>query len=217
VTLAFYLIAAAMLAAALALLLVPLVRHGRRQGRPRGPFVIAVVVAIALPAASVGIYALVGNPQTLAGVEPAKELTVDQAIAGLRDQVKAHPDDVTAWVMLGQAYAMLKRPADARDAFDGALKADAKNATANCSNPRWPSIHRTSAPCGCWASATSSRSASRRRLLHGKSCNRCWTLTRTWHVPSQNRSNWRTSAQLPHHTDHLRDLNRMMPHRFLRG
>lgn len=129
-TLAFYLIAAAMLAAALALLLVPLVRHGRRQGRPRGPFVIAVVVAIALPAVSVGIYALVGNPQTLAGVEPAKELTVDQAIAGLRDQVKAHPDDVTAWVMLGQAYAMLKRPADARDAFDGALKADAKNATA---------------------------------------------------------------------------------------
>ena len=42
--LAFYLIAAAMIAAALALLLWPLVRHGRRQGRPGGLF--AVVLAV---------------------------------------------------------------------------------------------------------------------------------------------------------------------------
>lgn len=129
-TVAFYLIAAAMLAATLALLLVPLVRQGRRQGRSRGVFALAVVVALAVPLASVGIYVLVGTPKTLAGVEPAKELTIDQALASLQEQLKAHPDDVSSWLMLGQTYTMLKRPTDARDAYDGALKADARNAAA---------------------------------------------------------------------------------------
>jgi len=130
VTLAFYLVAGAMLALALALLLVPLVRQGRRHGRSRAVFGLAVAIAIVVPLASVGIYLLVGTPSTLGGVEPAREMTVGEAIDQLLARVKDHPDDAEAWVLLGKTYAMLKQPADARSAYDHALKADAKNVAA---------------------------------------------------------------------------------------
>jgi len=130
VTLAFYLVAGAMLALALALLLVPLVRQGRRHGRSRAVFGLAVAIAIVVPLASVGTYLLVGTPSTLGGVEPAREMTVGEAIDQLLARVKDHPDDAEAWVLLGKTYAMLKRPADARGAYDHALKADGKNVAA---------------------------------------------------------------------------------------
>jgi cytochrome c-type biogenesis protein CcmH len=130
VTIVFYLVAAAMLAVALALLLVPLVRHGRREGRSRGVFAVAVAIALLVPVASVGTYLLVGQPATLGGVAPAAEMTIDQGIAALRAQVKTHPDDVKAWLLLGQAFTVLKQPADARAAYDGALRAEPRNVEA---------------------------------------------------------------------------------------
>ncbi|APG05363.1 hypothetical protein BJI69_16610 [Luteibacter rhizovicinus DSM 16549] len=129
-TYAFYLAAGAMLALALALLLVPIVRHGRRHGRSRGVFVLLLAIAIVVPLASVGLYALVGTPSTLGGVEPAKEMDVGEAITALRARLKEHPDDAQGWLLLGQTFTMLKQPADARDAFDGALKADPTNGAA---------------------------------------------------------------------------------------
>lgn len=129
-TLAFYLVAGAMLALALALLLVPLVRQGRRHGRSRAVFALIVAIAVLVPLGSAGIYLLVGTPSTLGGVEPPKEMTVGEAIDQLLARVKEHPDDAQAWVLLGKTYAMLKQPADARSAYDHALKADAKNVAA---------------------------------------------------------------------------------------
>lgn len=126
----FYLVVAAMLAVALAVVLIPLVRHGRREGRPRGVFGTAAVVGVLLPVASVALYLLVGTPATVAGVAPAHEMTVDEAMAGLDARVHAHPDDVQAWLMLGQARSMLKQPAPARDAYEAALKADPSNPSA---------------------------------------------------------------------------------------
>lgn len=129
-TVVFYLVAAAMLAATLALLLVPLIRHGRRQGHSRSVFAVAVAIAVLVPLASVGTYLLVGKPATLGGVAPPKEMTIEQGIAALRDQVKVHPDDVSSWLLLAQTYAMLKQPGDARAAYDGALQADPRNTVA---------------------------------------------------------------------------------------
>ena len=129
-TYAFYLAAGVMLALALALLLVPIVRHGRRHGRSRGVFALLVAIAVVVPVASVGLYALVGTPSTLGGVEPAKEMDVGEAITALRARLKEHPDDAQGWLLLGQTFTMLKQPADARDAFDGALKADPTNGAA---------------------------------------------------------------------------------------
>lgn len=129
-TFAFYLAAGAMLVLALALILVPLVRHGRRQGRSRGVFALVVTLAILTPLASAGVYLIVGTPSTLGGVQPPKEMDVDQAIAALQQRLKENPSDAQGWLLLGQTYTMLKQPTEARDAYDGALKADPKNGAA---------------------------------------------------------------------------------------
>ncbi|SEN35972.1 Cytochrome c-type biogenesis protein CcmH/NrfG [Luteibacter sp. UNCMF331Sha3.1] len=120
-TTVFYLAASAMLAFALALLLVPLVRQGRRDGRSRGVFALAVVVALALPTGSAALYMLVGTPATLGGVEAPKPMSLDQGIEALLAHLKASPDDPEGWMLLGQAYAMGKRPAEARDAYGHVL------------------------------------------------------------------------------------------------
>lgn len=123
----FYLAAAAMLALALGLLLVPLVRQGRRDGRPRSVFALVVALAILLPLASASIYALVGTPTTLGGVEPPKALTLDDAIQALVQRLRDRPDDAQGWVLLGQAQAMAKQPAAARDAYGHALDLEPRN------------------------------------------------------------------------------------------
>src|SRR4051812_27179122 len=119
-----------MLLLALALILVPLVRHGRRHGQPRGVFALVVAMAVVTPLASAGLYRLVGTPSTLGGVEPPKEMDVGEAIDALRQRLSLHPEDTQGWVLLGQTLAMLKQPAEARDAFEGALKADPKTGAA---------------------------------------------------------------------------------------
>ncbi|NUO74169.1 MAG: hypothetical protein HOQ10_15840, partial [Frateuria sp.] len=97
--LAFYLIAAVMIAAALALLLWPLVRHGRRQGRSAGIFALALVVAFALPLAAGGLYLLVGTPVALDGVPAAQPaMDIDQAVAELRGHLKQQPGDLQGWI-----------------------------------------------------------------------------------------------------------------------
>ncbi len=129
---AFYAVAVAMIAVALALLLVPLVRHGRRAGRPRGVFILALVVAFVVPLATAGLYKLIGTPATIAGVpKPVDPMQgIAQAITELKARLAAQPNDVEGWLLLGQTYGMLKQPDDARIAYDSALKVDANNGVA---------------------------------------------------------------------------------------
>lgn len=129
--LAFYMIAAAMIAVALALLLLPLIRHGRQQGRPRSIFVLALMVAFALPLAAVGIYRLIGTPTTLDGVQRADAgMSIDQAIGELTAHLGQKPDDLQGWLLLAQTYGAMRRPSDARDAYEQALRLDANNGAA---------------------------------------------------------------------------------------
>jgi cytochrome c-type biogenesis protein CcmH len=131
VKLAFYLIAAVMVAAALALLLWPLVRHGRRQGHSASIFALALVVAFALPLATGGLYLLVGTPVALDGVPAAQpSLDIDQAVAELRDHLRQQPDDLQGWMLLAQTEAAMHQNTRARDAYDQALRIDPHNGTA---------------------------------------------------------------------------------------
>lgn len=128
--LAFYLIAAAMTAAALALLLWPLVRHGRRQGRPGGLFALVLAVAFVVPLAAGGLYLLVGTPVALNGVMTPPSMDIDQAVAELRDHLKQQPDDLRGWMLLAQTEAALHRNAQAREAWGQALRLDPENGAA---------------------------------------------------------------------------------------
>jgi cytochrome c-type biogenesis protein CcmH len=130
VKLAFYLVAAVMIAAALILLLWPLVRHGRRHGRPAGIFALALVVAFALPLGAGGLYLLVGTPVALNGVAAQPAMDIDQAVTELRDHLKQQPDDLQGWLLLAQTEAALHQNAQAREAYGQALRQDPHNGTA---------------------------------------------------------------------------------------
>ncbi|PXV60855.1 cytochrome c-type biogenesis protein CcmH [Dyella jiangningensis] len=129
--LAFYLITASMIVAALLLVLWPLVRHGRQQGRPRGVFALAMLVAFCLPVAAIGLYLAVGTPVALDGVPKADAgMSIDQAVAELKTHLTQKPDDLQGWMLLGQTYSVMHKAADARDAYDHALKLDQDNSVA---------------------------------------------------------------------------------------
>jgi len=133
VKIAFYIIAAVMIAAALAAVLLPLVRHGRRSDRPRSVFALTLAIALALPLAAAALYLHLGTPAALNGVTTQAEqpsLTLPQAISELHAHLAKHPDDVQAWQMLAQTSTMQQDPAAARDAYDHVLKLDANNADA---------------------------------------------------------------------------------------
>ncbi|MHA6203154.1 tetratricopeptide repeat protein [Dyella soli] len=129
--LAFYLIAAVMIAGALVLLLLPLVRHGRRQGRSRSIFMLAMALAFALPLAAVGLYLAIGTPVALDGVQPPnRDMSIDQAVAELKSHLAGKPDDLQGWLLLAQTYSVMRRPAEARDAYDQVLRIDPDNSVA---------------------------------------------------------------------------------------
>ena len=128
----FLIAAAAMVAVALAVLLLPLVRQGRKSGRSRGVFAVALLIALVLPLGTGALYLLVGTPAALNGVtaEAAAPISMQQALAELRTHLQQQPDDLQGWMLLAQTSSMLRQPADARDAFDHALKLAPNNAEA---------------------------------------------------------------------------------------
>jgi cytochrome c-type biogenesis protein CcmH len=132
VKIVFFIIAAAMIAVALAALLVPMVRQGRRSGRPYSAFVLSLVIAFVLPLAAAGLYLLVGTPAALNGItaEPTQPLTMQQAVTELHAHLAEQPNDLQAWMLLAQTSTAMHDPVAARDAYDHALKLDPENGEA---------------------------------------------------------------------------------------
>lgn len=117
----FVALAALMLAVALVCVLIPMLRSARRNGRPRAIFVLALLLAFALPPAAIALYAFYGAPRALVPA-PDAQLDMAAATAQLRAKLLQAPGDVNGWLLLGQAYSAMNRPVDARDAFGRALK-----------------------------------------------------------------------------------------------
>ncbi|HEY8327734.1 MAG TPA: tetratricopeptide repeat protein, partial [Rhodanobacter sp.] len=129
---AFFIAAAAMVAVALAVLLLPLVRQGRKSGRSRGVFAVTLLIALVLPLGTGALYLLVGTPAALNGVPAAAAapISMQQALTELRTHLQQQPDDLQGWMLLAQTSSMLRQPGEARDAFDHALKLAPNNAEA---------------------------------------------------------------------------------------
>jgi cytochrome c-type biogenesis protein CcmH len=95
--------------------------------RSRTTFIAAAVVALILPAASILLYRIVGEPRALdaaamsapaaasAGAEHGQDM--DQAINGLAAKLKQNPDDAEGWALLGRAYLETQHFGEARDAL----------------------------------------------------------------------------------------------------
>ena len=121
-TIRFLVIAAVMVVAALACVLVPLVRSARREGHPRAPFVLALVLALAIPPVVLGAYLTIGTPQALQALPVDSQSTLIEATRQLRESLARKPDDAQGWALLAQAYSALDQPQQALDALNHLLK-----------------------------------------------------------------------------------------------
>ncbi|HEX7815438.1 c-type cytochrome biogenesis protein CcmI/CycH [Dyella sp.] len=126
----FYAAAAAMVVVALALVLVPMIRHARDEGRQRQVFMLALVITLLIPLCTVGLYLTVGTPVALNGVPKQTPINIDQAIAELQQHLKDKPDDVQGWQLLAQTYSQMHKTANARDAYGKVLALDPNNTAA---------------------------------------------------------------------------------------
>ncbi|MGH8111628.1 MAG: tetratricopeptide repeat protein [Rhodanobacteraceae bacterium] len=114
----FLIIAAVMVVVALACMLVPMLRSARREGRPRTPFVIALVLALATPPAVLGMYLLIGTPQALQVAPVPDHADFANATRQLQASLAKKPDDAQGWALLAQAYSALDEPQQALDALN---------------------------------------------------------------------------------------------------
>lgn len=141
----FYIAAAVMIAVALVLLLLPLLRHGRQAGRPRSLFVLMLGIALVVPIGTALLYQQIGTPVTLNGV-PAQTQTVtdvNKALDELRAHLAAQPNDIQGWLLLAQADMEMQQPDQARDAYDKVLKLKPDNTTAMVG---WAQAESTASP-----------------------------------------------------------------------
>lgn len=87
----------------------------------------AIVLALAVPAIAVALYARLGNPMGLDAGDSqtpghATAADVESLVQRLADRMKAQPDDPAGWALLGRAYAGLQRWQPSREAFAEAVR-----------------------------------------------------------------------------------------------
>src|SRR5271165_2168092 len=116
----FIVIAAIMAAIAASAVAFPLVRH--RQSRIPG-----VLAGLLVIGAAAGLYPLWSNwnwhPAAQAQVSP----DVLAMVARLEERMRAQPNDIDGWLMLGRSYLALERFDDAIQAYHQALALNADN------------------------------------------------------------------------------------------
>ena len=125
----FFFAAAAMLVAALALILVPLLRPlpETAGGGKRPPATITgVIAAIVVPFAAVGLYFAItsypwrGEAPAVPGTSPELS-SIEEAIAKIEARLATHPDDATGWRMLGRSRVMTGAFVQAVPAYEKAI------------------------------------------------------------------------------------------------
>ena len=119
----FIIACAAMLAAALLWIVLPLLRTkaadadaSRKERR-----ISALVIALVVPALAAGLYLTLSKwkwSETAADV--AREQQMDELLDKLKAKLAENPNDVNGWLLLGRSYGTMGRYALAVDAFQNA-------------------------------------------------------------------------------------------------
>ena len=104
----FVLASLALAALALAFLLPPLWRQARGT---------ALALALALPLAALGLYALLGAPAALDPVNVKIPESLDEAVVQLERRLADEPASVEGWVLLGRSRMAQQRWDEAQQAF----------------------------------------------------------------------------------------------------
>ena len=81
-----------------------------------------IALLVLVPAVAGGLYALFGNPAGL-DVMARRDITradVDKMVASLAAKLEQEPDNLQGWAMLARSYKAMRRPEDAKRAYDRA-------------------------------------------------------------------------------------------------
>lgn len=119
----FVLVCAAMIAAALLWILLPLWRRADADEAPsvRERGVASVVVALAVPAIAVAMYGMLSNWKwDEAQRQQEQTAQLDGMLRQLEDRLKSNPNDLNGWLLLGRSYATMGRYPLAVDAYQQA-------------------------------------------------------------------------------------------------
>ncbi|MDW8479774.1 MAG: tetratricopeptide repeat protein [Xanthomonadales bacterium] len=96
--------------------LAALTQAEAHRGPPRPA--LALLVALLLAAAAVGLYLPLGTPPPAAGGEPPDGAPdLEAAARQLAARLEREPGDVAGWVLLGRSWRALERFPEAREAF----------------------------------------------------------------------------------------------------
>jgi cytochrome c-type biogenesis protein CcmH len=81
-----------------------------------------IALLVLVPAVAGGLYALFGNPAGL-DATARRDFTradVDKMVASLAAKLEQEPDNLQGWAMLARSYKAMRRPEDAKRAYDKA-------------------------------------------------------------------------------------------------
>ncbi|BAN28106.1 tetratricopeptide repeat protein [Caballeronia insecticola] len=138
---AFWLSAAAMMLAALACIVTPLLRTRAQQHgpafAPRHAAVAGLLIAL-VPGAALTLYMRIGDPAALAiqtAAEPSPSEnhadspgSMQAVVSRLAARLQRTPDDAQGWAMLARSYMALDRPGDATQAYRRAVALNPRDA-----------------------------------------------------------------------------------------
>jgi cytochrome c-type biogenesis protein CcmH len=92
---------------------------------PQAPKKTLLILAVVLPLAAGGLYALLGSPEGLDPPAPQHRFTpqeIEGMVAGLAAKLESEPDNVKGWAMLARSYRAMGRLPEAERAFGRAEK-----------------------------------------------------------------------------------------------
>ena len=91
----------------------------------------ALAVGLAVPVCALALYFIVGSPHAVLPRDAPgamREMQIEPMVERLAAKMRANPDDVEGWKMLGRSYAVLGRFAEAVDAYVNAAQRDPRDA-----------------------------------------------------------------------------------------
>ncbi len=120
----FIIVSAAMLAAAVLWIVVPLLRAKPAADAPASPkerLLPGVVVALLVPVIAIAMYAGLSKWDWDASEAAAAQTAeIDRLLRNLQDKLADNPNDIKSWLLLGNSYRELGRYPLAVDAFQNA-------------------------------------------------------------------------------------------------
>jgi cytochrome c-type biogenesis protein CcmH len=132
VSISFLIACVVMIVAALAVILVPLLRNVPGEGKGKAPLPravpVAVVLMVVLPLAATAFYTSTSNfpwnnPGMLGGAAGGHAEdggSMDEVVAQLEERLQANPGDLEGWRMLGRSYLVSNRFPQAVSAYEKA-------------------------------------------------------------------------------------------------